>query len=145
MSETYYMGEDDFATRYDKAVNRAMRYWIPCFEELVDEPLEIDEIDEIARAGELIDKLINNPSPQERALAAWELVGSWGSRCAVDYLIKALDDEHEDVRAHAANALGTIGDDKALSKLEQTLDDVSEKVRIQVLKAISKINEQQKE
>ena len=132
------MAEDD----YEKAAFRAMKYWIPCFDDYVPERpyvLEVEEIEALERTGKLIQDLEKSPSDSERALAAWELGDAYASRCAIPALIKGLNDESENVRAHCAKSLGDIGGDNIVHYLEQKLEDESQKVREHAEASISKI------
>ena len=144
------MAEDE----YEKAAFRAMKYWIPCFDDYVPERpyvLEVEEIEALERTGKLIQDLEKSPSDSERALAAWELGDTYASRCAIPALIRGLNDESENVRAHCAASLGDIvrahcaaslGDidgNNVLHYLEQKLEDESQKVRKHAEASISKI------
>ena len=132
------MAEDE----YEKAAFRAMKYWIPCFDDYVPERpyvLEVEEIEALERTGKLIQDLEKSPSDSERALAAWELGDAYASRCAIPALIKGLNDESENVRAHCAASLGDIGGINVVQYLEQKLEDESQKVRKHAEASISKI------
>ena len=132
------MAEDE----YEKAAFRAMKYWIPCFDDYVPERpyvLEVEEIEALERTGKLIQDLEKSPSDSERALAAWELGDTYASRCAIPALIKGLNDESENVRAHCAASLGDIGGINVVQYLEQKLEDESQKVRKHAEASISKI------
>ena len=59
---------------------------------------------------------------------------------AVGLLIEALKDKDEDVRKHAATALGEIGDERALQQLIQALNN-EWGVQSEVAKALGKIGE----
>ena len=127
---------------YEKAAFRAMKYWIPCFDDYVPERpyvLEVEEIEALERTGKLIQDLEKSPSDSERALAAWELGDTYASRCAIPALIKGLNDESENVRAHCAASLGDIGGINVVQYLEQKLEDESQKVRKHAEASISKI------
>ncbi len=69
-----------------------------------------------ARLAAPLRKLLTDDAPLVRAHAAGVL-GKIGDQAAVDKLIAALDDEHQDVRRKAALALGSLGDKKALAPL----------------------------
>ena len=132
------MAEDE----YEKAAFRAMKYWIPCFDDYVPERpyvLEVEEIEALERTGKLIQDLEKSPSDSERALAALELGDTYASRCAIPALIRGLNDESENVRAHCAASLGDIGDNNVVQYLEQKLEDESQKVRKHAEASISKI------
>ena len=132
------MAEDE----YEKAAFRAMKYWIPCFDDYVPERpygLEVEEIEALERTGKLIQDLEKSPSDSERALAAWELGDTYASRCAIPALIRGLNDESENVRAHCAASLGGIGGNNVVQYLEQKLEDESQKVRKHAEASISKI------
>lgn len=76
--------------------------------------------------GEGFDMLteISSSDPQwsERRHAV-ETLGKFGDSKAVPALLKALKDEHTNVRVCAARALGAIGDPAALPALTQALND----------------------
>ncbi len=52
------------------------------------------------------------------------------AKAAVPALIRALSDENEQVRFHAANALGWIGDSESLCALTEALSDENRTVRV---------------
>lgn len=71
-----------------------------------------------------------------RSRAAWQL-GRLGDRSAVPALIKALQDENEDVRWSAAWALGELGDEAAIPALEAASEgDESDDVRSRAWEAL---------
>ena len=71
----------------------------------------------------------------ERADAARAL-GLVREREAVPALLRALEDDHEEVRAAAVEALGTIGDARAVPELLASLRDESRHQRTRVVEAL---------
>ena len=78
------------------------------------------------------------------------LVGTWMAGCAqededqkVERLIGELQDQDEDVRKHAASALGKIGSEKAVPDLIQALQDQNAVVRRAAVWALGKIGEEE--
>ena len=64
--------------------------------------------------------------------------GQWEQRVAeaVEPLITALQDQHEQVREAAAKTLGIIGDRRALVPLNLALQDADEQVRKKAIEAL---------
>ena len=65
------------------------------------------------RTAKLLERLLQDSSPQVRRVAARRISGS----SSVDALIQALKDEDAGVRAKAAESLGKIGDTKAVEAI----------------------------
>ena len=93
-----------------------------------------------------VDPLIGNLShldPQVRETAA-EVLGDIGSSrpcIAVPKLAEALEDESEEVRSRAAEALGTVsqGESTAIPALSAALQDEDERVRRDAILALARI------
>ena len=71
----------------------------------------------------------------EDAIGALELKGDE----AVDPLISALSNRKKNIRLHAANLLGAIGDEKAIKPLILTLSDNNKLVRREASTALSRM------
>ncbi|HUL61803.1 MAG TPA: HEAT repeat domain-containing protein, partial [Methanocella sp.] len=72
-------------------------------------------------------------------------LGEIGDPMAVEPLVGALCDRHDDVRGAAAEALGAIGDERALSPLSRSLEDKYATVRDRARNAIDDINRKSRE
>ena len=72
-------------------------------------------------------------------------LGEIGDPMAVEPLVVALCDRHDDVRKAAAEALGAIGDERALTPLSRTLEDSYASVRDQARQAIDNIKRKSRE
>ncbi|NEP50584.1 MAG: NACHT domain-containing protein, partial [Moorea sp. SIO3C2] len=68
-----------------------------------------------------------------------ELLGITQSDIAIPELSKCLDNNHEDVRRSAANALGKIGTEVAIDPLSKCLDNHNPDVRLIAADALGKI------
>ena len=80
----------------------------------------------MSEIDELIEKLNDKDDfVVEDAIGALELKGDE----AVDPLISALSNRKKNIRLHAANLLGAIGDEKAIKPLILTLSDNNKLVR----------------
>jgi hypothetical protein len=66
-------------------------------------------------------------------------LGEIGDKRAVEPLITALGDGHEDVRWYAADSLGKIGDPKAIPALEKATTDYNAEVREHAKEALDEI------
>jgi hypothetical protein len=91
------------------------------------------KVDDLARA------LLNDPSYKVRTQAAL-LIGKLGDPAGVDWLVKALGDDHKTVRGMAAQSLGKLGGDRATWALKDLL--IRERdafVRGQIEKALARV------
>ena len=73
--------------------------------------------------------------------AAAQVLGEIGDVRAVEPLIVALKNKHEDLRKTAAEALGKIGDARAVEPLRVALKDEDRDVRKAAAKALGKIGD----
>jgi hypothetical protein len=90
------------------------------------------KVDDLARA------LLNDPSYKVRTQAAL-LMGKLGDPAGVDWLVKALGDDHKTVRGMAAQSLGKLGGDKATLALKDLLARERDAfVRGQIEKALAR-------
>lgn len=90
----------------------------------------------MSEIDELIEKLNDKDDfVVEDAIGALELKGDE----AVDSLISALSNRKKNIRLHAANLLGAIGDEKAIKPLILTLSDNNKLVRREASTALSRM------
>ena len=90
----------------------------------------------MSEIDELIEKLNDKDDfVAEDAIGALELKGDE----AVDPLISALSNRKKNIRLHAANLLGAIGDEKAIKPLILTLSDNNKLVRREASTALSRM------
>ena len=90
----------------------------------------------MSEIDELIDKLNDKDDfVVEDAICALELKGDE----AIDPLISALSNRKKNIRLHAANLLGAIGDEKAIKPLILTLSDNNKLVRREASTAFSRM------
>ncbi len=90
----------------------------------------------MSEIDELIEKLNDKDDfVVEDAIGALELKGDE----AVDPLISALSNRKKNIRFHAANLLGAIGDEKAIKPLILTLSDNNKLVRREASTALSRM------
>lgn len=88
----------------------------------------------------LIEALSYEKDVQVRREAAYTL-GKIKDICAVDPLIKALNDEDNYVRRQAVDALGNIGDTRAVEPLTKALDNSNNYVCQGAADALKKIGD----
>jgi HEAT repeat protein len=112
----------------------------------------------IARLGgheslRVLSQLLEAESPNVRAQAAsylaytraetwgWTLIKVRNDGASLPYLLAALEDEHEHVRASAAEAIGRMGDSSAFGVLVRGLADESEAVTIECIRALGRLTD----
>jgi len=77
-----------------------------------------------AEGFDILEEVINSDSqPWTHRRHAVRALGEFGDRKAVPTLVKALKDEHVNIRVSAVHALGSIGDPAALPALIEALND----------------------
>ena len=73
---------------------------------------------------DMLEEVVNSDSQQwTHRRHAVRALGEFGNRKAVPTLVRALKDEHVNIRVSAARALGAIGDPAALDALVESLND----------------------
>jgi HEAT repeat protein len=80
---------------------------------------------------------------EEKQLSKWLKVELWGQirvEVVMPGLLKAIEDDDEEIRERAANALGNIGSEAAISALLQAIEDDNWGVCTNAVKAIGKIS-----
>ncbi len=106
---TLAFGQQSPATTSDRRLQRLER-WLASKDESqrVQAVRELKSLN-LPAARDLLLKAIRDPSPEVRALAAWNL-GAYKERPVIESLRPVLRDENDRVRAAAAWGLCTIGD-----------------------------------
>ncbi len=90
---------------------------------------------------QVVDELMEcfEECPVHAKIAAVDILGRIKSLDTVPFLIKRLSDEHKDIRARAAHALGMIGDPSSCQNLIGALKDKEWPVRAMAAKALGRI------
>jgi HEAT repeat protein len=90
--------------------------------------------------NELARTLTVNPVPHVRKYAAISL-GELGDRRAIDYLVKALNDENTEVRIASVTSLKKLGDETFIDRLVESLKDSDEYEREQTVQVLMNLGE----
>ena len=93
------------------------------------------------RALELIAGALKDASPKVRARAALALADGEGGDAHLDDLIRAVDDDDDEVRQLAITALGEIGDARAVPRLARAAEDERASMRYQAVIALANVKD----
>lgn len=91
------------------------------------------------RALELIASALADESPRVRARAAIALADGDGGHEHIDALLRAIDDDDDEVRQLAVTALGEIGDERAVTRLTRAAEDERPSMRYQATIALARL------
>jgi HEAT repeat protein len=91
------------------------------------------------RSLELVAAALRDESPKVRASAAIALADADGGEAHIADLIRAVDDDDDEVRQLAMTALGEIGDGRAAERLGKAAEDDRPSMRYQATIALARL------